>query len=68
MKLTCEWCGKRFTKPNSRGPNPKFCSNAHRQAAFAATRDIELKQLRAEVRELREVVRRYREGTQADVR
>lgn len=31
--LTCEWCGEKFAKPNGKGPTPKFCSDAHRQAA-----------------------------------
>lgn len=70
MKLTCEWCGKRFTKPNSRGPNPKYCSNAHRQAAFVAAREERVKQearqaraelalLRTEVADLRKIKARY---------
>ena len=32
-KLTCEWCGQKFDRRSNRGPTPKFCSNAHRQAA-----------------------------------
>ncbi len=32
-KQTCEWCGSQFLRPSRRGPAPKFCSDAHRQAA-----------------------------------
>jgi hypothetical protein len=34
--LTCEWCGVEFERPNNRGPTPKYCSDAHRQAAHRA--------------------------------
>jgi hypothetical protein len=32
----CEWCGRKFTVPNDRGPIPLYCSAAHRQAAYAS--------------------------------
>jgi hypothetical protein len=31
--LTCEYCGDEFKRPNDRGPIPRYCSPAHRQAA-----------------------------------
>lgn len=31
--LLCDWCGEQFTRPHMRGPEPKYCSAAHRQAA-----------------------------------
>ena len=34
--LACEWCGVEFERPNHRGPSPKYCSDAHRQAAHRA--------------------------------
>lgn len=34
--MTCEWCGAEFERLSHRGPAPKFCSDAHRQAAFRA--------------------------------
>jgi hypothetical protein len=34
--LTCEWCGVEFERPNHRGPTPKYCTDAHRQAAHRA--------------------------------
>lgn len=61
--LRCEHCGGRFTKQNSRGPAPKYCSNAHRQAAFvartAANTRAELARLRKEVARLRKIERLY---------
>ena len=30
---TCEWCDEPFERSAARGPVPRFCSNAHRQAA-----------------------------------
>lgn len=38
----CEWCGREFTPPHSRGPKPKFCSAGHRQRAFLARREARL--------------------------
>ena len=32
MNLTCERCGNQFEKTNKRGPTPKFCSDACKQA------------------------------------
>ena len=32
-ELTCAWCGRAFIKPNARGPDPRYCSRAHRQRA-----------------------------------
>ena len=32
--VTCEWCGEQFERPSDRGPEPLYCSAAHRQAAF----------------------------------
>lgn len=29
----CEWCGETFERATNRGPSPKYCSAAHRQAA-----------------------------------
>lgn len=34
--LTCESCGKTFEKTNKRGPKPKFCGDACRQAGHRA--------------------------------
>jgi hypothetical protein len=34
--LTCENCGTSFEKTNKRGPKPKFCSDACRQAGHRA--------------------------------
>ena len=34
--LTCDWCNEAFERPHERGPSPKFCSDAHRQAAHRA--------------------------------
>lgn len=31
--VACEWCGSEFHPPARRGPTPKYCSAAHRQAA-----------------------------------
>lgn len=31
--MICECCAKEFNRPNSRGPAPKYCSAACRQAA-----------------------------------
>jgi hypothetical protein len=31
--LICEYCGDEFKRPNGRGPIPRYCSAAHRQAA-----------------------------------
>lgn len=36
--LTCEWCAVAFERPARRGPAPKFCGDAHRQAAHRARR------------------------------
>jgi hypothetical protein len=36
MMLTCEQCGQPFEKPHGKGPSPKFCRPACRQAAFRA--------------------------------
>ena len=32
--MICECCAKEFERPNSRGPTPKYCSAACRQAMF----------------------------------
>ncbi len=37
--IRCVWCGAAFVRPHSRGPIPKFCSAAHRQAAFRRRHD-----------------------------
>lgn len=34
--LRCEWCETEFERPSKRGPVPKYCSAAHRQAAHRA--------------------------------
>ena len=34
--IDCEWCGEPFPRPHHRGPAPKYCSAAHRQASFRA--------------------------------
>ena len=36
--LRCEWCAAAFERPSRRGPAPKFCGDAHRQAAHRARR------------------------------
>ena len=37
----CEWCGEQFEQAASRkGPVPKFCSPAHRQADFRNRRGV----------------------------
>jgi hypothetical protein len=33
---TCLWCGAEFKRRSHRGPVPKYCSDAHRQAAHRA--------------------------------
>lgn len=35
-RLICEWCSKEFERPAPKGPSPRFCSPAHRQAAHQA--------------------------------
>ena len=35
-RLTCEWCGTEFARSSSRGPEPRYCSHAHRQRAHEA--------------------------------
>jgi hypothetical protein len=32
--LHCEWCGQLFGRPGARGPEPKYCSDAHTQKAL----------------------------------
>lgn len=34
MILRCEWCYQVFERPNSLGPIPKYCKQAHRQRAY----------------------------------
>jgi hypothetical protein len=36
MRSICEWCGETFARTTNRGPMPKYCSAAHRQAAHRA--------------------------------
>lgn len=33
-RLVCEWCGEGFDRPHKKGPTPRYCRPAHRQAAF----------------------------------
>ncbi|HMG44878.1 MAG TPA: hypothetical protein VK611_26320 [Acidimicrobiales bacterium] len=35
-QLRCAWCDEPFRRPHDRGPVPKYCSDAHRQAAHRA--------------------------------
>jgi len=37
----CQWCGRVFKPTSKRGIVPKFCNNAHKQAAYRATRNAE---------------------------
>lgn len=37
--LTCERCGDEFQKTNKRGPKPRFCSSACKQANHRAKDD-----------------------------
>src|SRR5687767_7091266 len=37
----CQWCGVSFVRQSARGPEPAFCSPAHRQAAHRARRKSE---------------------------
>jgi hypothetical protein len=32
--LVCEWCGRTFKRPATRGPVPSYCKPSHRQRAF----------------------------------
>lgn len=32
--IICEWCGKMFNRAYSSGPAPKYCTKAHREAAY----------------------------------
>lgn len=34
MECICEWCGKVFDRSGTRGPIPRYCCPAHRQAAY----------------------------------
>lgn len=40
MELTCERCGNEFEKTNKRGPKPRFCSDACKQANHRATKGV----------------------------
>ena len=48
-RITCEYCGKEFPRPQQRGPIPKFCSVSHRQRNYEETR---IKRMEAQNREL----------------
>ena len=37
-KLICGWCGQEFVREGSRGPDPKYCSDGHKQRAYEARR------------------------------
>ena len=58
--LNCEWCGRPFERPHSRGPVPRFCSRSHRQRAYEGRREAERRHNLAEldVAALREVAQR----------
>lgn len=30
----CEWCDIRIHRQSHKGPHPKYCTHAHRQAAY----------------------------------
>lgn len=36
----CEWCGKPFSAPHTRGPKPRYCRPSHRQRAFEFRRGL----------------------------
>ncbi len=44
----CEWCNEEFERLASRGPAPKYCSDAHRQAAHRQRRQSDRGAVRGE--------------------
>lgn len=39
MTLLCGWCKTPFVRPHQKGPAPRWCSDAHRQAAFRGRKE-----------------------------